>query len=136
MPGVAGDAAHAPRGGIVHGAAQAVLGRRDARRASRVAGGAEAGVASSPAARRRAALREDVERLAGDAADDLAEQDVVDVGVAEDRAGAVARRLDERAADAFVVAAPLDVEVDVGRSPELWVSRWRMVIVRSAISGR
>jgi hypothetical protein len=49
-------------------------------------------------------LREDVERLAGDAADDFAEEDVVDVGVAEDAPGRFCGTSASARPDAFVVA--------------------------------
>ena len=126
--GVSGDAAHAPRRRIVHDAAQrrrvgtlarpriligAALGRRDARqqRLRRQ----EAGLrhAERP---EHARLQVRIERLPGDARDDVAEQEEVDVAVDERLAGRRRRHFVFRQLDRGVVAGPR-MQIDVGPQP-------------------
>ncbi len=113
--GVAGDAAHVASGRIVHDAAQqpAVddFGRRDPRRPFRRR--IEGGVLH--AERQEDLLaRELIQRASGDDADNLAQQDEVDVGVYEALAGLGHRLVDERLPDAGFIARPGGLEIEVG----------------------
>ena len=131
-PRVPGHAAHPPRGRIVHDAAQhlhlgppfdsahdrlariaerrAGLGRRDARdhRRRRIEHRLP-----HPERQEHALADELLERLLAHAADDLGKQEIVDVAVDEAAARRRGQHFFRREANRFVVAAPVEADIDV-----------------------
>ena len=124
---MSGDAVHPARSWIVHDAAQervgpaarpgqrpARLGRRDAR-APRF--GRKKLVSCIAERFEDVRLRVSVEALAAHAADDVAEQKEVDVAVDEALARRGGRHFFDRAANRFVGAVELDLEIEIGTEP-------------------
>ncbi len=115
-PGVAGHAAHAPRGGVVHHAPQhdAVLVALGGGHVGGVRVEGRMGHAQGP---EDLPGREGVQSLPRHAADDLAQEDEVHVAVTELQARRRIRSAGAGAADAFSVAAPGIRERHVGDQP-------------------
>ena len=126
--GVAGDAAHPPGRRIVDDAAKhrhswslarpserrAVLGRRNAR--TQAPGGKKHRVLH-PERREDPIVRKAIERLPAHAADDVAEQKVIDVAVDESFTRRSGGHLFDGNVDRRVGAAPGIAEIDVGTEP-------------------
>ena len=126
QPRVAGDAAHAPGGRVVHDAAQQLRGGRlrtasqrpQQRSVGAIRGRIAAGgrnVVSLHAQRLEDPLpRELIERYAAHAADDVAEQKEVDVAVDEALAGRRGRHFFDRERDRGVGTRSTVGEIEIG----------------------
>ena len=127
--GVSGDAVHPPRRRIVDDAAQerhvGPVARprqrsrtlRSARFAARHDSGGRNVVSLHAERLEDVRLRVAIERLAADAAHDVAEQEEIDVAVDEPLAGRRRRHFVDARADRFVGAVKLDLELEVGPQP-------------------